>query len=279
MRKAIAVILSTVFVFLPVISNAEMPEVFTNPEMKDKVKIENLFKKDYSGDEIIGHMTRVLHVQQDGDGEKQFIIRVAEQGYNQQEDFYWQKDSTLFCGNLDDINTCKVVSANSVCKKDEKTGEFSKCYTNGDTYKGKKIPVAQYATDLKDSIKKTFLNPSKRGYKVACRSVVDRKDIESKGMESLLETKIKGPSIFQTIASVTLGLVAIATQTVGVNVGPAVTSVTNAAINVGIGAAAEATSTIVGGISIKIMDDSDPVQNQTIPKCVIQKPENKTHGN
>lgn len=105
--KIIATFLSFVLVFLPIISNAEMPEVFKNPEMKNKIVIENLYKKDYFGDEIVGRMLRVLHIKQDSGGEKQYIVRVIEQGYNPEREFYWQKDSTLSCGDLDNVDTCK----------------------------------------------------------------------------------------------------------------------------------------------------------------------------
>ncbi len=289
MRKVIAVVLSAVFIFLPAISGAEMPEVFTNPEMKDKVAIEQFYKKG-PDNKIEGLITRISHLKKENN-EERFVIRTVESQYNiDKSDFPKPKgekivfisytvgtDSTLSCENINDVTTCNIVKVEKVCTDTQKgTETLTKCQNENSEFKTihiKKMPLDRVFS----FINKTYINPNNKGYShTACKSVINKKDIQTNEIESFLETKTESPSFLQKFVGVVLGTVSLAAPIAGVVIGPATTGVTTALTNVGIGAATEATATIAGGVGSKIMDNSEPTQGEIkIPECVVQKAENQ----
>lgn len=293
MNKNIAIILAVIFILLPVISNSEMPEIFTNP-MEDKVIIEQFYKNTPDG-KVESYLTRISHVKKE-DGEKRLVIRIIEQNLREIEEmkkasagkqeekgvitftqYIVGVDATLLCEDLNDVTTCNVIKVEHACTAiDHEKENNAKCHSNNSELKSnriKKMPLDRVASQ----IDKNYINPSKRGYNtIACKSILDKKDINTEEMKSLLETKTESSSFLRKFAGVLLGAVSLAAPIAGVTIGPATTGLTTAVTNVGIGAAVEATSTISGEIGSKIMDDGDPTQgNQTIPGCTIQKTKNE----
>ncbi|GER94760.1 hypothetical protein A45J_2524 [hot springs metagenome] len=185
--KIIAIFLSFVFVFLPVVSKAEMPEVFTNPEMKDKAIIE-VFSKDYSNDlfsgTFKGTLTRISHIKTNGE----FTIRTIRQGYRYQGKYYQNIDETVYCDDINDLTTCKVVSLYTECTKGNENEDYTKCSTNNSSYKLKHSVKGGQEINIVEMV---FINPEKYSFLKICKLISTPEELKQKNIP--LETEKRVP--------------------------------------------------------------------------------------
>lgn len=261
MRRVIAVILSAIFTFLPVMGSAEIASLFKSMPSDDKVMIESFTKTVRKTDSL--NLTRISSTRGSEDS-KEYVIRTVLVDSNSKMEIYSQTDSTIVCEGQ---SNCKAVEVLTMCLQDSDSKKLSNCKVHKEKYDTERMQK-EYGS-VEAAIYNMFFNT---GFKLNCRSTITKKEAEKQGIA--LETDV--PSSLASIIAFPFLIASLTAPYVGNYIVPPATGITSAITDIGIGAAAKATSTIAGGVGSKIIDESDHAHgNQVTPECVIQKAENQ----
>ncbi|HAK87632.1 MAG: hypothetical protein A2X55_08915 [Nitrospirae bacterium GWB2_47_37] len=243
-RKAIAIIISIILVFLPVLGNAVI-DIFKSSEMKNKVFIERYASG--NGDFLI----RISHI----DGTDSVVRTLTTTIPRKKMPFNTYIDATLRCENLNDENTCEIKTVSADCTKDHYGKDD--CFIGRSNFSGE---------DLKKYYpSKDFLNIPQQ-YFLTCKSIITKEKAEQ--LNIALETK--GKSFLQILAAIPLFVTAVALPVAGMVLGPATNGISTAVTNVVMGAGTNIASEVTAGIGNKIITDNPDIQGQNLPECITE---------